>query len=201
MGNRVGVVNAPQVIENSSHTSESGSTDPAAKRLIGACACTDRTCLFTLPVTVNFFSNSNARLSNFVIIVYLYVIRIILYIVIDTSPYRLRMILYIVIDTSPYRLGNNLHPNHWAKGRQNSDRRASMDAPPKKMRTGKFSKHSGKPISPTVSSLETILDRPEMGATKWNPRCSFPIEHGRQRVTATTPTGNADQEASSQGRQ
>ena len=186
MGNRVGVVNAPQVIENSSQTSESGSTDPAAKRLIGACACTDRTCLFTLPVTVNFFSNSNARLSNFVIIVYLYVIRI---------------ILYIVIDTSPYRLGNNLHPNHWAKGRQNSDRRASMDAPPKKMRTGKFSKHRGKPISPTVSSLETILDRPEKGATKWNPRCSFPIEHGRQRVTATTPTGNADQEASSQGRQ
>ena len=177
------------------------STEPAAKRLMCACACTYRTCLFTLPVTVNFSSNSNAGHSNFVIIVYLYVIRIILYIVIDTSPYRLRMILYIVIDTSPYRLGNNLHPNHWAKGRQNSDRRASMDAPPKKMRTGKFSKHSGKPISPTVSSLETILDRPEMGATKWNPRCSFPIEHGRQRVTATTPTGNADQEASSQGRQ
>ena len=183
MGNRVGVVNAPQIIEISSQTSESGSTDPAAKRLMCACGCTDRTCLFTLPVTVNFFSNSNARLSNFVIIVYLYVIRI---------------ILYIVIDTSPCWLGNNLHPNHWGKGRQNSDGRASMDAPPKQMQTGIFSKHSGKPISPTASSLETILGRPEKGTTKWNPRCSFPIEHESQRVTATKPTRNTNQEASSQ---
>ena len=74
-----------------------------------------------------------------------------------------------------------------------------MDVPPKKMQTGKFSKHSGKPIDPTASSLETILDCPEKGTTKWNPRSSFPIEHDRQRVTATTPTRNA--EASSKGLQ
>ena len=106
---------------------------------------------------------------------------------------------YIEVLLKYHRLGNNLHPNHWGKGRQNSDGRASMDAPPKKMQTGKFSKHSGKPMNPTASSLETILDRPEKGTTKWNPRSSFPIEHDRQRVTAATPTRNA--EASSQGLQ
>ena len=31
-----------------------------------------------------------------------------------------------------HRLGNNLHRNHWGKGRQNSDGRAFMDAPPKR---------------------------------------------------------------------
>ena len=31
-----------------------------------------------------------------------------------------------------HRLGNNLHPNHWGKGMQNSNGRASMEAPPKK---------------------------------------------------------------------
>ena len=34
-----------------------------------------------------------------------------------------------------HRFGNNLQPNRWGKGRQNSDRRASMDAPPKEMQT------------------------------------------------------------------
>ena len=87
-----------------------------------------------------------------------------------------------------HRFGNNLHPNHWGKGRQNSDGRASMDAIPKKMQTGKFSKHSGKPISPTASSLEAIFDHPEKGTTKRNPRSSFPIEHDRQRATAATST-------------
>ena len=87
---------------------------------------------------------------------------------------------YIEVLLKYHRLGNNLHPNHWGKGRQNSDGWASMDAPPKKMQTGKFSKHSGKPMNPTASSLETILDRPEKDTTKWNHHSFFPIEHDRQ---------------------
>ena len=98
-----------------------------------------------------------------------------------------------------HRLGNNLHPNHWGKGRQNSDGRATMVAPPKKMQTGKFKEHSRKPSNPTESSLETILDCPEKGTTKRNPCSSFPIEHDQQRVTAATPTRNT--ETSSQGPQ
>ena len=35
-----------------------------------------------------------------------------------------------------HRLGNNLHPNHWGKGRQNSDGRASIGGPPKRMYNG-----------------------------------------------------------------
>ena len=35
-----------------------------------------------------------------------------------------------------HRLGNNLHPNHWGKGRQNSDGRASIGGPPKTMCKG-----------------------------------------------------------------
>ena len=33
-----------------------------------------------------------------------------------------------------------------------------MDAPPKKMQTGKFSKHSGKPINPTASEWKSTED-------------------------------------------
>ena len=66
-----------------------------------------------------------------------------------------------------HRLDNKLHRNHWGKGRMNSVRRAAMDVPPKKMESiGKFNKHSGKPTSPTASSLKIIFDRFERGTTE-----------------------------------
>ena len=91
-----------------------------------------------------------------------------------------------------HRLDNNLHRNHWGKGGINIVGRASVDPPPKKMGIGKFNKHSGKPTSPTASSLKTILDRPEKGTTERISRSSFPIVRDQQRVTAATPTRNAE---------